>query len=166
MNSYFSAAKLFGAVLVSAIVAGSSSSATITANGSVDPSVVYSVEQVAVCAPDQKTDVQRVRKKSRIGEGATATATARIVASAGRAIDPRPEARGHRNDGIHVNRPGVPTLRYEGIHAVEATLTTGSRRGSSFRVGRTAEVRPILAAYTINATAACYEALGLFAARR
>jgi hypothetical protein len=139
--------------------------ASIAATGSVDPSVVYTPEQVAVCAPDQHTDVQRDRKKSRVGEGVTATATARVVASAGRAIDPRLEARDHRNDGVHVNRPGVPTLRYEGIHAVEASLTTGSRRGSSLRMGRTAEVRPILTAYTINATAACYEALGLFAAR-
>lgn len=135
------------------------------ATGSVDPLVVYSPEQVAVCAPDQYTDVQRVRMKSRVGEGVTATATARIIAPTGRAIDPRPEARDHRNHGVHVNRPGVPTLRYEGIHAVETSLTTGSRRGSSLRIGRTAEVRPILTAYTINATAACYEALGLFAAR-
>lgn len=140
-------------------------SPALASSGSVNPLVVYTPEQTALCAPDQHTDTQKVRKKSRVGRGVTATATARIVAPEGRAIDPRPEARDHRNDGIHVNRPGTPTLSYNGIHAVELSLTTGSRRGRSLRIARTAEVRPIIAGYTINATATCYEALGLFAAR-
>lgn len=117
---------------------------------SVNPSVVYTPEQTALCAPDRHTDTRKACKKSRVGEGVTATPTTHIVAPAGRAIDPRSEARDHRNDGIYV---------------VETTLTSGSLRGSSLRMGRTAEVRPIIAGYTINATAACYEALGLFSAR-
>ncbi len=153
---------LFASMMIGAAITFGDYFDTAQANTTVNPTIQYSEAQFAACSPDEVSGVDSQTKRSHVGESATARARVELTPGADRAFDPRPGAIAFDNSGVHVNRPGKPQLRYDGIHVTKVSLNSAAHRGRSLRAGRRASVTATLVATTIAATPECYLALGLF----
>lgn len=130
----------------------------------VSPSITYTPEQVRICEPRLLLASDGDAAKSATGQEIDVYATSVLRAGKGKMFDWRDGAIVATVGGLNILDRGkaVASKRANGFMVLEITLRSHAGRGQSLRAGRNAKIHNAIAAYEVNATSACADALGFF----